>query len=333
MDAENERGEERGFTMRWTSACVVVCFCAAASAIAQERAVFSYHDAESRKGCFFHLAAKDWVELTGRGDRFSFEELARRDDSITLFDKGRGGVSVRLCADRSEWRTGEEAHSKWAPLWFGAWTTDVDLRPELKRWGLAPVRQGRRGTCSVFTTTSALEFAFSRYTGKSVRLSVEYLNWAANQAKGHATDGQFFHNCLAGFAKFGICCNADMPYAAKFDPKLAPSEKAMANAHELRATADKFIRLHWIKPLQPNAQMTEAQMHEIRAVLAIGWPVAAGASHSRLLVGYHDDPQQPGGGIFLTKDSGSGRYKRVTYEFVKSKVGDVFWVEALSTSR
>jgi hypothetical protein len=252
------------------------------------------------------------------------------NNSYHLFSAG--GVDW-ICADKSEWKIGEETLGKWAPLWFGAWTTDVDLRPEFKRWGLDPVRQGRRGTCSVFTTTSALEFAFSRYTGKSVRLSVEYLNWAANQATGHATDGQFFHNCLAGFGKFGICYNADMPYATKFDAKLAPSEKAMANAHELRATADRIIRLHWIKRLKPKAPMTDAQLHEIRAVLAIGWPVAAGARHSRLLVGYHDDPQQPGGGVFLTKDSGSGRYKRVTYEFVKGKVGDVFWVEALINSQ
>ena len=55
--------------------------------------------------------------------------------------------------------------------------------------GAESVRQGDRGTCSVFTTTSALEFAFSRYMGKSVRLSVEYLNWAANQVTGNLRTG------------------------------------------------------------------------------------------------------------------------------------------------
>ena len=70
-------------------------------------------------------------------------------------------------------------------------------------------------------------------------------------------------------------------------------------------------------------------MHEIKAVLAIGYPVGAGAEHSRLLVGYHDDLKQPGGGVFFTKDSGSGKFDEVTYQFVKTKVGDVFWVEAL----
>jgi hypothetical protein len=216
-----------------------------------------------------------------------------------------------------------------SPLCSRAETTEADLRPEFKKWGLKPARQGDRGTCSVFTTNSALEFAFSRYMGKSVRLSVEYLNWAANQVTGHPTDGQFFHDCLAGFGKFGVCYAADMPYVTKFDANLAPSEKAVSNARRLHTMAGKVIRPHWINPLKPKAGLTVAQMHEIKAVLAIGWPVATGAEHSRLLVGYRDDPQQPGGGAFFADDSGSGKYEEVTYRFVKTNVADVFWVEAL----
>jgi len=310
-----------------------VCLCTGALAVAQERTVFSYRDAENRRGCFFHLLAKDWVELTGIADRFSFKEVGRQDGSIELFDKSRGGVGVRVFADKSQWNSKEGTRGKWASLWSGAWTTEADLRPDFKKWGLEPVRQGDRGTCSVFTTNSALEFAFSRYTGKSVRLSVEYLNWAANQVTGQPSDGQFFHNCVAGFSKFGICYAADMPYAAKFNAKRAPSENARVDARKLRATAEKVIRVHWINPLKPKPGLTDAHMHEIKAVLAIGYPVAAGAEHSRLLVGYHDDPKQLGGGMFFTKDSGSGKFDEVTYQFVKTKVGDVFWVEAFGKSR
>ena len=64
--------------------------------------------------------------------------------------------------------------------------------------------------------------------------------------------------------------------------------------------------------------------------MAKGYPVAAGSSHSRLFVGYVDDTRQPGGGLFVTKDSGAAAYNTLTYEFVKEKVGDVFWVEAPS---
>jgi len=256
--------------MRWATTCIVVCLCAAAPAIAQDRTVFAYRDAENRKGCFFHLVAEDWVELTGSGDRFSFKEVARQDGSIELFDKTRGGVGVRIFADKSEWESKEGTRGKWAPLWSGAWSTEADLRPEFKKWRLDPVRQGDRGTCSVFTTNSALEFAYSRHMGKGVRLSVEYLNWAANQVTRKPSDGQFFHNCVAGFDKFGVCYAADMPYAAKFDARLAPSGKARTDARRLHATAEKAIRIHWINPLKPKPGLTDAHMHEIKAVLAIG---------------------------------------------------------------
>jgi hypothetical protein len=121
--------------------------------------------------------------------------------------------------------------------------------------------------------------------------------------------------------------------AAKFNAKLAPSAKARANARRLHATAENVIRVHWINPLKPKPGLTDAHMHEIKALLAIGYPVAAGAEHSRLLVGYRGDPKQPGGGMFIDKDSALGAYAEVTYQFVKTKVGDVFWVEALAQPR
>ncbi len=37
--------------------------------------------------------------------------------------------------------------------------------------------------------------------------------------------------------------------------------------------------------------------------------------------------------MFFTKDSATGKYEEVTYQFVKTKVGDVFRVEALVKSR
>ena len=131
--------------MRLTSACIVVCLCTGACAIAQERTVFSYRDAENRQGCFFHLLAKDWVELTGSGDRFSFKEVGRQDGSIELFDKSRGGVGVRIFADKSEWKSKEGTRGKWASLWSGAWTTEADLRPDFREMGTGARASGRPG--------------------------------------------------------------------------------------------------------------------------------------------------------------------------------------------
>ncbi len=82
-------------------------------------------------------------------------------------------------------------------------------------------------------------------------------------------------------------------------------------------------------PWTPNHfGVDDQQFAQIKTVIARGYPVAAGSGHSRLLVGYRDDSAKPGGGVFLTEDSALARFDEVTYEFVRTQVADVFWVEA-----
>ena len=73
--------------------------------------------------------------------------------------------------------------------------------------------------------------------------------------------------------------------------------------------------------------MTDKQFGEIRRTLATGWPVCAGSDRSRLLVGDVHDAKQPGGGKFMTRDSGLGSYGEVTYEWLRNHAYDLFWVE------
>jgi C1A family cysteine protease len=202
---------------------------------------------------------------------------------------------------------------------------EVDLRPQFMEYGLGPRRQGSRGTCSVFTTAAALEFALAKQMRQGVPLSVEYLNWASNRAINDNSDGGFFHDLLKGFEQYGICLEGQMPYQEQFNPNLAPSAQATATASELLG---KPFEIHWINPWKPMPGLTDEQLREIKVVLAAGWPVAAGSSHSRLLVGYVDDLDQPGGGSFITKDSGSAQFDRISYEFTKEKIGDAFWIES-----
>ena len=201
---------------------------------------------------------------------------------------------------------------------------------QLKERGLEPRGRRPRHTPSGFVTAGALEFAVSKHLGRGTPLSVEHLNWACNQVIGNETvdRGQFFHHLLKGFDRYGICLESDMPYQKRFDPKLKPSDQALERANEIRGLE---LRIHWINPWQPKAGLTQAHLQEIKRVLATGYPVAAGSSHSRLLVGFTDDPRQPGGGRFVTKDSGASACNYMTYEFALEKVGDVFWVEVPTT--
>lgn len=204
----------------------------------------------------------------------------------------------------------------------------VDLRPVLIELGLTPRPQGARGTCSIFTTCSALEFALARQSGQGVRMSPEYLNWAGARASGLPSDGNFFHNALKGWEESGLCCEASMPYAETYDPDREPSPDAAAEARRVRDLATGVITVHWIVPWVPDRfGVNDEQFGEIRKTLAHGYPVAAGSGHSRLLVGYRDDMNEAGGGVFLTLDSALNRFDAVTYEFVRRDVADVFWVE------
>lgn len=202
----------------------------------------------------------------------------------------------------------------------------VDLRAQLARWNLAPRRQGRRNTCSVFVTTGAFEFALSKYHDKGIPLSVEYLNWGCNQEIGNSTAdrGQFFHDLLKGYDKHGLCREDLMPYERRFR-NTAPTEEAIADAAE---TSKLNFKIHWIRQWSKDSGLTEEQFSETRRTLAKGWPVCAGSNHSRLFVGYIDDESQPGGGKFITRDSALGRYDEVSYEWARQNVYDLFWVEA-----
>jgi len=224
----------------------------------------------------------------------------------------------------------------------------VDLRPIFKKWELPVRSQGARGTCSVFVVTDALEYALASQRHSVTRLSVEFLNWASDQALGKADDGGNFADLWKGFAAYGVCPEPELPYQPAFDPKLSPSEDALQHARVLR---DAGLRLHWIKPWDVKTGLTDAQLSTIKRTLAWQWPVCGGLrwpkaekwdsdvlqmappdgvrdGHSVLLVGYQDDPQQPGGGVFLIRNSGrSTRDGRMTYEYARTYMNDAMWID------
>jgi hypothetical protein len=204
----------------------------------------------------------------------------------------------------------------------------VDLRPELEKLALPPRNQGPRPTCSIFTACSSLEFALAHAEGQPARMSPEFLNWAANQVSHDHADGDFFHQALAGFEREGLCAESTQPYAAAWDPAANPPPAALEEAHARRERTRSKLAVHWIVPWSPNRfGLTREQFAEVKRTLAAGWPVAAGSGHSRLLVGYRDDPAAAGGGVFVTSDSALAAYGEVSYEFVRKDVADVFWVE------
>ncbi len=223
----------------------------------------------------------------------------------------------------------------------------VDLRPLFKKWGLSRRQQGPRGTCSVFAVTGALEFAIANKQQQGTRLSVEFLNWAAHKAVNRTVDGGFFSELWKGYETNGICPEEDQPYQHQFDVHLQPEATTMEHAAKLR-TLD--LTLHWIKEWNPHNGLTDAQMNEIKVTLAKQWPVCGGFrwpkkavweaqtlqmcppeevfdGHSVLLVGYKDDAGQPGGGVFLIRNSGGdGSDGYMPYAYVQEYMNDAAWI-------
>ncbi|HNS19938.1 MAG TPA: DUF2961 domain-containing protein [Sedimentisphaerales bacterium] len=230
----------------------------------------------------------------------------------------------------------------------GPLADSIDLRPAFEKWQLARRVQGKRNTCSVFTVTGAIEYAMASQTGHTPRLSVEFLNWASNQAAHDADDGSFFSDLWRGFSAYGACPEEDMPYQDTFDASRAPSDQAKERARQLHGAG---LRLHWIKLWDPNTGLTDREVVAIKRVLNRHWPVCGGFrwpkkvrrqddvlgmeppegvfdGHSVLLVGYRDDPQQPGGGMFLFRNSNNnGRDGWMTYEYARAYMNDAVWID------
>ena len=223
----------------------------------------------------------------------------------------------------------------------------VDLRPAFAGWNLTPRLQGGRPTCSAFTVTVALEYAVAKRQGHGTRLSVEFLNWSANQVCGDSADGGFFSDLWKGFAAYGLCAESDMPYQPAFNTNELPSTAALADAQTRLGLG---LRLHWIKEWNVNTGLTDEHLKAIRQALAGGWPVCAGLrwpkqarwengvlqmaspdavydGHSVLLAGFRTDATQPGGGLFIFRNTaGDGRDGLMPYAYAQAYMNDAAWV-------
>jgi len=219
----------------------------------------------------------------------------------------------------------------------------VDLRPFFRKWGLEPRSQGSRGTCSVFTVTGALEFAVAQKLGYSIRLSVEYLNWAAHKAVNRSADGGFFSEIWKGYEAYGICPEDRLPYLPVYNPDLQPSQELIRQAKKFRLPG---LRLHWIKEWDVKTGLTDRQLAEIKRVLESGVPVCGGFrwphkpqwkrnvlqmcrpeevfdGHSVLLTGYDD---KDSGAFYILNSGGENREGAMSYEYVCAYMNDACYI-------
>ena len=224
----------------------------------------------------------------------------------------------------------------------------ADLRPQFQKWSLPLRSQGHRGTCSVFTMTGAIEYALASHQQTGTVLSVEFLNWASNQVTSNSADGGFFADLWKGYERFGICPETNCAYRSEYEEHLQPELAAVLAARE---TASAHLLLHWIKPWDVTTGLTDKQFFDLQQTLLHRWPVCGGFrwpkhaewqqhvlqmaaaaevfdGHSVLLVGFKADSSQPGGGVFLIRNSNGGDLdEAMPYEYVRTFMNDAAWIE------
>ena len=204
--------------------------------------------------------------------------------------------------------------------------SEVDLRPGFEQWKLPPKKQGARNTCSVMTTVGAMEYALAKKLNRGIPLSAEYLNWACNKIINNSTEdrGQFFHDLVKGYELYGVCTEAEMPYATNFMPGYQPSARATNDAGVIHSYG---LRPHWLKPYDGKTGVSDDHLEQIRATLRKGWPVCAGSFHSVLFVGYKDAASLEGGGGFYVRDSGEGKQGIMSYKEARERLCDLLWFD------
>jgi len=272
------------------------------------------------------------------------------------------GLTVLVCSVAL--LSGWASHAAWCQPEV---PSQVDLRPEFEKFGFPALNQGKRDTCTTFADTALAEFESARHpylaqrTGDGVELgtesgalpfSEEFLIWAGNEASGLTGDQAMFWKSVHGLQTFGICPAVLMPYRHNTaDPVERPSKEAL-----MAAKAHKSWQVHWIKRWNSSTGLTEREMREIKQALAEGHPVATGMrwpkneqlsgdnviqipppdqvfdGHTVAEVGYRDDPGQPGGGVFIFRNSNGPNwaengYAYIPYAYIQQYVNDALWLQ------
>jgi hypothetical protein len=111
------------------------------------------------------------------------------------------------------------------------------------------------------------------------------------------------------------------------------------------------LRINWIKRWNVERGLTDQELADVKTILARGWPVCGGFrwpkkaswtngvldmappegvfdGHSVVLEGHRADPDQPGGGVFLVRNSGKGdRHSAMSFAYAQAYMNDAVYFD------
>ncbi len=195
------------------------------------------------------------------------------------------------------------------------------LPPEINLAGALPppLNQGKRNTCVPFTLVAMYQHA----SGDSTDLSEQFIYWACKEKDGVRGDvGTRPDLAMRVLVEQGVCIEVDWPYNDVPDNNNAgqgpPPEQAVERALQRRITGFTALAAKDVRRIQ--AALAQGQMvlfglpinehwtstYQSRALGRVRRPFPGEATlggHAMCAVGYRDDPQVPGGGYFIVRNS------------------------------
>lgn len=186
--------------------------------------------------------------------------------------------------------------------------------------------QGQRSTCVAFATVAAFE-GFRIEGGdskKASRFSPQFSYWSAKERDGYADEeGTFVESAFEGLTDDGVCKDATWPYTAEADPDKKEGQGPPPKKAVTEGAKNTIVQAKALKPKAP-AQMKKALRERKLVVLSVlTWPFwdedpynetgrialptpdedSDEIAHAICLFGYRDNPNRPGGGDFLFRNS------------------------------
>jgi hypothetical protein len=225
------------------------------------------------------------------------------------------------------------------PVSFAALPGQVDLRDRMP-----PVRdQGMRGTCVAHAGVAVREFLLGEASTEG-DLSEQFLYWACKQRDGYAGSGTWIRVAMASLREAGVCVEQVWPYnpnpVANNEGQGPPPDEADDDAEAYKIESSMQQEPRWVTNLKEALAADKPvafavpvfrywQTRPVRDTGDIRMPLPADqhlGGHAMCMVGFEDDPEVPGGGFFLVRNSWGtdwapdsiveAGYARLPYEYM-----------------
>lgn len=223
---------------------------------------------------------------------------------------------------------------------------EVDLRTDFRKFGLYMKDQGRRPSCSVFATVSAVEYEIARRMGKAEPLSEEFLVWAVHELQpGIPLDnGYHFDEVVSALQTYGVPPQSVMRNSfGKSVTDIHPTTDVL-----LDASARRNIVPVWFRREDPQLieRIVMSLNEHTPVVIGIHWPQwrslvgnnllrdqkpQEGAGHAVTLIGYRCPSGRPEDLVFIFRNSyginwGVGGCAFVAASYLRENLISAFYV-------